>query len=150
MAPALPRSATDAVPGSVLIGVQPGGYASAPVVLRATFQPGGGGAGCNQENARDAGPWLEWRPAPTPTANAAATKPIATADCSRHRLARHLATTIAVVRPAAVVAVAITAAVLCNAGVRRRLGRGRHRRRRRGGRRRGRRRRGRGRRGRRR
>ena len=55
-----------------------------------------------------------------------------------------------VVRPAAVVAVAITAAVLCNAGVRRRLGRGRHRRRRRGGRRRGRRRRGRGRRGRRR
>src|SRR5882724_10564947 len=79
MAPALPRRATDAVPGSVLIGVQPGGYASAPAVLRATFQLAGAGAGCSQENACDAGPLLEWRPAPRLTANAAATKPIATA-----------------------------------------------------------------------
>jgi len=78
MSPALPRRATDAVPGSVLIGVQPGGYASAPPVLRATFQPGGGGAGRSQENAWDAGWWLEWRPAPRLTAQAA-TKPIATA-----------------------------------------------------------------------
>ena len=46
--------------------------------LRATFQPGGGGAGCSQENARDAGVGLEWRPAPRLTA-AAATKPMVTA-----------------------------------------------------------------------
>jgi hypothetical protein len=78
MSPALPRRATDAVPGSVLIGAHPGGYASAPPVLRATFQPDGGGAGRSQENAWGAGPWLEWRPAPRLTAQAA-TKPIATA-----------------------------------------------------------------------
>ena len=78
MAPALPSRASDAVPGSVLIGDQPGGYASAPAALRATFQPVGGGAGCSQENALGAGPWLEWRPAPRLTAQAA-TKPMATA-----------------------------------------------------------------------
>src|SRR3954451_17285576 len=44
-APARPRRATDAVPGSVLIGVQPDGYGSAPATLRTAFQPAGGGAG---------------------------------------------------------------------------------------------------------
>src|SRR3954468_13516136 len=78
MAPVVPRRATDAVPGSVLIGVQPGGYASVPAVLRATFQLAGAGAGCSQENACDDGPLPELRPAPSPPTNPAATKPIAT------------------------------------------------------------------------
>ena len=53
-----PSSATDAVPGSVLIGFHPGGYASVPPrAVRATFQPAGAGAGCSQANGPEAREW---------------------------------------------------------------------------------------------
>src|SRR5689334_12604101 len=55
--------ATVAVPASVAIGRQPGGYASAaPVGMRATFQLAGGAAGRSQANAPEARRWLELPP----------------------------------------------------------------------------------------
>src|SRR3954465_1739498 len=47
-------SATDAVPGSVLIGLHPGGYANvAPSAVRAIVQPAGGEDGGSQANGED-------------------------------------------------------------------------------------------------
>src|SRR3954449_8207708 len=60
--PPAPRSATDAVPGSVFIRLHPGGYGSAPPRLRATFQPAGGEAGRSQANGPVCGRWLDWPP----------------------------------------------------------------------------------------
>src|SRR3954451_15361034 len=70
-----PISATDAVPGSVRIALQGFGYAkvAAPEGSRATFQPGGGDAGCSQRKAAArplTGPRPAAAPAPTPRSTA--------------------------------------------------------------------------------
>src|SRR5947209_3698603 len=84
MRPRLPRSATEAVPGSVFSGVHPGGYASiAPPRVRATFQPLGGDAGFSQANGPDARPRTE-PPQPARATNSAA----ATATAARPAVTR--------------------------------------------------------------
>src|SRR3954471_4522563 len=116
-----PRRATDAVPGSVLSRLHPGGYGSAPPRLRATFQPVGGEAGCSQANGPVAGRWLAWPPPArlTMSTTAARVTPNTPAAVPVRLVISDAA--IAVVRATVVVGVAVTAAALWN-GVGLRLG----------------------------
>src|SRR4051794_28386487 len=126
--PPAPRSATDAVPGSVFIRLHPGGYESAPPRLRATFQPVGGEAGCSQANGPLTGRWLDWPPPARPTiSNTAASVTQSRPEVARVRLVISDAA-VAVVRPAVVVGVAVTAAVLRDVALGLRLRSGRCRR----------------------
>src|SRR5436190_12684253 len=116
MRPPPPRSATDAVPGSVFKGLHPGGYASAaPPRMPAIFQPVGGGAGCSHANGPEGRRWLD-RPAP---ARPAISTTAARATATRPRVPRppllSLDGAVAVTWSAVVVGVAVTAAVLWNA-----------------------------------
>src|SRR6266436_2023162 len=115
MRPPLPRSATDAVPGSVLMELHPGGYASAvPSGVRATCQPTGGEAGRSQANGPDARRGLV-PPAPA-SAMINATTPAPTAESPITARVRPIVlhVPIAVARAAVVVGVAVTATVLRN------------------------------------
>src|SRR6187200_2677356 len=95
--------------------------------MRATFQPVGGGAGRSQANGPATRRWLAWPPpqpvTPAVRASAATTSPA----LARVRLIGSDAP-VAVVRPAVVIGILVTAVVLRDAvGCRRRLLRGRRR-----------------------
>src|SRR3954451_23722699 len=113
---AWPISATDAVPGSVRIALQGFGYAkdAAPEGSRATFPPGGGGAGCSQRKAA-ARPCTEPRPSAAPTSKPRSTARVA-ATTSRRLNPSLLRSdvSIAVAGTAVVVGVMVATVVLRN------------------------------------
>src|SRR5712672_1351018 len=101
--------------------------------MRATLQLAGGEAGCSQANGPEARRWLDWPP-PMPTINTAAAAATARRPVGARLRIVVSDVAVAIARPAVVVGVAITAAVLRNAvaaGWRRRLRSGRRRLRRR-------------------
>src|SRR3954452_15142774 len=119
--PPAPRSATDAVPRSVLSRLHPGGYGSAPPRLRATFQLVGGEAGRSQANGPVAGRWPAWPPPArlTTSTRAARVTPNTPAAAPVRLVISDAA--IPVVRAAVVVGVAVTATALWD-GIGLRLG----------------------------
>src|SRR5882724_9314589 len=117
--PPRPRRATDAVPGSVSTGLQPGGYASAPPELRATFQPAGGDAGCSHANGPEGRRGLDSPPPARPTIST--TAPVTATRPTIARLRLGISDVpVAVARSAVVVAVVVAAVVLGNGVGRRR------------------------------